>query len=56
MARNKSTQNVIDWKALMEEDDLFKEMLKESIQHFLEAEMDEALSAGKWERSSGARH
>jgi len=55
MARNKSTQNVIDWKALMEEDDLFKEMLKESIQHFLEAEMDEALRAGKWERSESRR-
>jgi transposase-like protein len=55
MARNKSTQNVIDWKALMEEDDLFKEMLKESIQHFLEAEMDETLGAGKWERSESRR-
>lgn len=39
----------------MEEDDLFKEMLKESIQHFLEAEMDEALGAGKWERSESRR-
>jgi transposase-like protein len=55
MARNKSTQNGIDWKALMEEDDLFKEMLKESIQQYLEAEMDEVLGAGKWERSEGRR-
>ena len=55
MARNKSTQDGIDWKALMEEDDLFKEMLKESIQQYLEAEMDEVLGAGKWERSEDRR-
>lgn len=55
MAQNKSTQNGINWKALMEEDDLFKEMLKESIQQYLEAEMDEVLRAGKWERSEGRR-
>jgi transposase-like protein len=55
MAQNKSTQNGINWKALMEEDDLFKEMLKESIQEYLEAEMDEVLRAGKWERSEGRR-
>lgn len=55
MAQNKSTQNGINWKALMEEDDLFKEMLKESIQQYLEAEMDEVLGAGKWERNEGRR-
>lgn len=55
MAQDKSTQNGIDWKALMEEDDLFKEMLKESIQQFLEAEMDEVIGAGKWERSEERR-
>ena len=55
MAQDKSTQNEIDWKALMEEDDLFKEMLRVTIQQFLEAEMEEALGAGKWERSEGRR-
>ena len=55
MAQHKSTQNGINWKALMEEDDVFKEMLKESIQQYLEAEMDEVLRAGKWERSEGRR-
>jgi len=55
MAQNKSTQNGINWKALMEEDDLFKEMLKESIQQYLEAEMDEVLGAEKWQRNEGRR-
>ena len=49
MARNKSTQGGVGWKALMEEDDLFKEMVKESIQQHLEAEMDDALGASRWE-------
>jgi transposase-like protein len=55
MARNKRSENVVDWKALMSEDDLFKEMLRETIQQYLEAEMEEALSAGKWERTDGRR-
>lgn len=55
MARNKSSESGINWKALMEEDDLFKELLKESIQQYLEAEMDEALRAGKWERNEARR-
>ena len=55
MARNKNTQSGIDWKALMEEDDLFKELLRESIQQYLEAEMEEVLRAGKWERSEDRR-
>jgi transposase-like protein len=55
MAQNKNMQDGINWKALMEEDDLFKQMLKESIQQYLEAEMDEVLGAGKWERNEGRR-
>lgn len=55
MARKKNTQSGIDWKALMEEDDLFKELLRESIQQYLEAEMEEVLRAGKWERSEDRR-
>jgi transposase-like protein len=55
MARNKDTQEGIDWKALMTEDDLFKELLRDSIQQYLEAEMEELLGAGKWERSEERR-
>ncbi len=55
MARNKNTQSGIDWKALMEEDDLFKELLRDSIQQYLEAEMEEVLRTGKWERSEDRR-
>ena len=55
MARNKRTESGPNWKALMEEDDLFKELLRESIQQYLEAEMDEVLRAGKWERSDERR-
>lgn len=55
MARNKSSESGINWKALMEEDDLFKDLLKESIQQYLEAEMDEVLRAGKWERNEARR-
>lgn len=55
MARNKRSESGINWKALMEEDDLFKELLRESVQQYLEAEMDEALRAGKWERSEARR-
>lgn len=55
MARDKRSESGINWKALMEEDDLFKELLRESIQQYLEAEMDEALRAGKWERSESRR-
>jgi len=55
MARNKRIESGVNWKALMEEDDLFKELLRESIQQYLEAEMDEALRAGKWERSEARR-
>jgi len=55
MARNKRTESGINWKALMAEDDLFKELLRESIQQYLEAEMEEVLRAGKWERSEDRR-
>lgn len=55
MAQHKRTQNEVNWKALMEEDDLFKEMLRDSIQQYLEAEMEEVLQARKWERNGDRR-
>jgi len=55
MARKNSTQEGIDWKALMMEDELFKGLLRDSIQQYLEAEMEELLRAEKWERSEGRR-
>lgn len=55
MVQTKRTQNEINWKALLEENDLFKEMLRDSIQQYLEAEMEELLQAGKWERNGERR-
>lgn len=49
MARNKSNKEGINWTALMTEEDLFKELLRDSIQQYLEAEMERC-----WERRSGS--
>lgn len=51
MARRKSTRSEIDWKAALMGDDAFRELLRGTVQQVLEAEMDEAVGAGKWERS-----
>jgi putative transposase len=51
MARRKSTRTWIDWKAALVADDVFRELLRGTIQQVLEAEMDEAIGAGKWERT-----
>jgi len=53
MARRKSTRREIDWKAALVADDVFRELLKGTIQQVLEAEMEEAVGAGKWERTDG---
>jgi len=53
MARRKSTRTAIDWKAALVADDVFRELLRGTIQQVLEAEMDEAVGAGKWERTDG---
>jgi putative transposase len=51
MARRKHIAVVEDWKALVSEDDGFRVLLQGMVQEVLEAEMDEALGAGKWERT-----
>jgi putative transposase len=53
MARRKSTRSEIDWKAALVADDVFRELLRGTIQQVLEAEMEEAVGAGKWERCEG---
>jgi putative transposase len=53
MARGKRIAVVGDWKAALREDEGFREAVQAYVQEVLEAEMDEALGAGKWERSEG---
>jgi putative transposase len=43
----------VDWKAALLGDDGFRELMRITVQQVLEAEMDEALGAGKWERTDG---
>lgn len=51
MARRKSTRIEVDWKAALIGDDMFRGLLEEVVQQVLEAEMEEAVGASKWERS-----
>lgn len=53
MARRKSTRTELDWKAALLADDVFRELLRGTIQEVLEAEMEEAVGASKWERTDG---
>ena len=53
MARRKSTRSEVDWKAALLADDVFRELLRGTIQQVLEAEMEEAVGASKWERTDG---
>lgn len=53
MARRKSTWKEVDWKAALVGDDAFRGLLQEVVQQVLEAEMEEVVGAGKWERSEG---
>ena len=53
MAQRKSTRNGVDWKAALLADDGFRELMRVTVQQVLEAEMDEALGAAKWERTDG---
>jgi putative transposase len=43
----------MDWKAALVADDVFRELLRGTIQQVLEAEMEEAVGASKWERTDG---
>jgi len=53
MARGKRIAVVGDWKAALSQDEGFREAIRAYVQEVLEAEMDEALGAGKWERTEG---
>ncbi len=49
MAQGERTRKRNEWKALLEEErDLVKGVVQEALQEVLEAEMDDALQAGKW--------
>jgi putative transposase len=52
MAQGKITAVALDWKALLSEgQDVMRVLVQEVVQQVLEAEMDEALQAGKGERT-----
>lgn len=52
MARVKRKRSPLDWKVLVEEDqDLLRCLMREALQEVLEGEMDEALQAGKGQRT-----
>lgn len=53
MAQEKRIALVDDWKEVLKNDEGIREAVREYVQEVLEAEMDEALGAGKWERSEG---
>jgi len=54
MTRKKDSAKKVDWKALMAgQEDFLRPLIQEVIQQVLEAEMDEALGAGKSERTPG---
>jgi len=53
MTRKKDSANRLDWKALMAgQEDFLRPLIQEVVEQVLEAEMDEALGAGKGERTS----
>jgi len=51
MARRKRSELSKEWKGLIEGDEGFRVVLQGVVQEVLEAQMDEALGAGKWERT-----
>ena len=53
MARRKRIELVDGWKELIEGDKGFRVLLQGVVQEVLEAEMDEAMGAGTWERIEG---
>jgi len=53
MTRKKDSSKRLDWKALLEgQEDFPRPLIQEVVQQVLEAEMDEALGAGKGERAA----
>ena len=51
MALGKRTGVAAEWKELIAKDEGLREVIQGVVQEVLEAEMDEALGAGKWERT-----
>jgi putative transposase len=51
MARKKRIAEIEEWKETLSQDEGFREAIRSYVQEVLESEMDEALGAGKWERS-----
>jgi len=51
MARRKRSELSKEWKELIEGDEGFRGVLQGVVQEVLEAQMDEAIGAGKWERT-----
>lgn len=52
MARDKRKRSPLDWEVLVEEDqDLLRGLMHQALQEVLEADMDEALQAGKGQRT-----
>ena len=51
MALKKRSDVASEWKELIAKDEGLREVIQEVVQEVLEAEMDEALGAGKWERT-----
>ena len=51
MALEKRTGVAAEWKELIAKDEGLREVIQGVVQEVLEAEMDEALGAGKWERT-----
>ena len=51
MARRKRIAVIEEWKEALSQDEGFREAIRSYVQEVLESEMDEALGAGKWERS-----
>jgi transposase-like protein len=54
MTRKKDSAKKLDWKAMMAgQEDFLRPLIQAVVQQVLEAEMDEALGAGKSERTEG---
>jgi len=52
MTRKQDSAKAVDWKGLMaQQEDFLRPLIREVLQQVLEAEMDEALGAGKGERT-----
>jgi transposase-like protein len=51
MAQRKRSDMAMEWKELIGKDEGLREVIQGVVQEVLEAEMDEALGAGKWERT-----